>query len=90
MSQNSFAFKNFDVEMQFAKRLGEHGKHVFAGPSDPTITKDRIRQAIIDSKVDCTIFGSNPAGKPETYQAAFERHFNEPLYPKTTKGKRSC
>jgi len=88
VSQNSFAFKNFDAEMQFARRLGEHGKRVFAGLNDPTITKDRIRQAIIDSKVDCTIFGPNPAGKPETYQQAFERHFNEPLVP-TRKGKRA-
>jgi hypothetical protein len=92
VSQSDFAFqfKALDVELLFAKRLREHHKRVFDGLTTSEITKDRIRQAIIDSKVDCAIFGRNPAGKPETYQAAFERHFNEPLYPKPPKGKRSC
>jgi len=89
MSQASLDFKSFDVEMYFARRLGEHGKRIFTGLSDPTITKDRIRQAIIDSHVDCTIIGRAPNGKPETYAQSFERFYGEPLHPKTTKGKRS-
>lgn len=87
MSQASLDFKHFDVEMYFARRLGEHGKTIFTGLSDPTITKDRIRQAIIEAGVDCTIIGRAPNGKPETYAQSFERFYGEPLYPKTRKGK---
>jgi hypothetical protein len=83
MSQASLDFKHFDVEMYFARRLGEHGKSIFTGLSDPTITKARIRQAIIDSRLDCTIIGRAPNGKPETYAQSFERFYNEPLHPKT-------
>lgn len=90
MTQTSLDFKHFDVEMYFARRLGEHGKHVFTGLSDPTITKDRIRQAILGAHLDCTIIGRAPNGKPETYAQSFERFYGEPLNPKTTKGKRSC
>jgi hypothetical protein len=87
MSQESLQFKSFDVEMYFARRLGEHGKRIFTGPTDPTITKDRIRQAIIDARVDCTIIGRHPVTqKPETYAASFERFYSEPLVPKR-KGK---
>lgn len=89
MTQHSLDFKTFDVEMYFARRLGEHGKHVFSGLSDPTITKDRIRQAIIDSRLDCTIIGRAPSGKPETYAQSFERFYSEPLVPSQRKGKRS-
>jgi hypothetical protein len=87
MTQHSLDFKHFDVEMYFARRLAEHGRHVFTGLSDPTIRKDRIRQAILDAHMDCTIIGKNAAGKPETYAICFERLFHEPLVPKT-KGKR--
>lgn len=87
--QQSIDFKHFDVEMYFARRLGEHGKRCFTGISDPTITKDRIRQAIIDSHVDCAIIGRAPNGKPETYAQSFERFYGEPLVPKTPRGKRS-
>lgn len=80
-------FQSFDAEMYFAKRLGEHGKRVFTGLTDPTITKERIRQAIIDSKVDCTIIGRAPNGKPETYSQSFQRFYGEPLVPTTRKGK---
>lgn len=84
MSQDSLQFKTFDVELYFARRLGEHGKRIFSGLSDPTITKDRIRQAIIDAHLDCTIIGRAPSGKPETYAASFQRFYGTPLHePKT-------
>jgi hypothetical protein len=86
VSQESLQFKTFDVEMYFARRLGEHGKHVFTGLSDPMISKERIRQAILDSRLDCTIIGRAPSGKAETYAASFERFYSEPLVPKR-KGK---
>jgi hypothetical protein len=85
--QRELSFRTFDVEMFFARRLKEHGKTVFQGLSDPTISKDRIRAAIIAAKCDCAIIGRNPkTHKPETYQQLFERHFGERLVPKT-KGK---
>lgn len=90
MTQHSLDFKHFDVEMYFARRLSEHGKRIFTGLSDPTITKDRIRAAIIDSRLDCTIIGRAPNGKPETYAQSFERFYSEPLVPSQRKGKRSC
>jgi len=87
MTQHSLDFKHFDVEMYFARRLGEHGKRVFTGLSDPTITKSRIRQAILDARLDCTIIGRAPNGKPETYAQSFERFYSEPLVPSQRKGK---
>lgn len=91
MSQSDFAFqfKAFDAEAYFAKRLADHGKRVFEGTTDPALRKARIRQAIIDSAMDCTIIGKNAAGKPETYQQAFERHFGEPLVPSRQKAQTS-
>lgn len=88
--QNSFVFKTFDAEMFFVRRLKEHGKRVLEGVTTSEITKERIRQALIDAKVDCTICGRNAAGKAETYAQAFERHFGEPLEPKSRKGKTTC
>jgi hypothetical protein len=87
MTQHSLDFKHFDVEMYFARRLGEHGKRIFTGLSDPAITKDRIRQAIIDARMDCTIIGRAPNGKPETYSQSFARFYGEPLVPSQRKGK---
>lgn len=90
MSQQSIDFKQFDVEMYFARRLADHGKRIFDGLADPAIRKDRIRAAILEARMDCTIIGRTPTGKPETYAASFERFYGEPLHPKTIKGKRSC
>jgi hypothetical protein len=84
----AFAFKEFDAEVLFAKRLADHGKRVFEGTTDPALRKARIRQAILDSNMDCTIIRTDAKGKPETYAQLFERHFNEPLVP-TRKGKRA-
>ncbi len=90
MSQYAMDFTQFDAEAYFVKRLGEHGYRVFDGVTTREITKARIREAILEGKFDCTIIGRNPlTQKPETYAQAFERAFNEPLHPKTTKGKRS-
>jgi hypothetical protein len=87
MSQESLQFKTFDVEMYFARRLGEHGKSIFTGISDPSITKARIRQAIIEARMDCNIIGRAPNGKSETYSQSFQRFYGEPLVPTTRKGK---
>jgi hypothetical protein len=88
--QNAFEFKTFDTEMFFARRLKEHGKRCFEGITWPEVTKERIRAAIIESRVDCVIIGRAPNGKPETYAQSFERFYGEPLIPTTRKGKRTC
>jgi hypothetical protein len=87
MSQESLQFKSFGVELFFARRLKEHGKHVFDGLTTSDITKDRIRAAIIEARVDCAIVGRAPNGKPETYSQSFARFYGEPLVPSQRKGK---
>jgi hypothetical protein len=89
MTQHALQFSQFDAEAYFVRRLAEHGRTVFAGISDPDIRRERIRQAILDGKLDCAILGRRPDGKPETYQAAFERHYQQPLHVKQPK-ERPC
>jgi hypothetical protein len=72
-SELSFSFKDFDVEMFFAKRLREHRRPVFEGTTDPELRKQRVRAAIIAGGVDCTIIGRAPDGKPETYAQILEQ-----------------
>jgi len=86
-STHSVEFSQFDAESYLARRLKEHGAPVFIGVTDTNIRKERLRKAIIDGKHDCTIVGRNLAGKAETYAQLFERIFNEPLEPKSRKGK---
>lgn len=73
-------FHDFDAEAYIVRRLKEHGKQVFAGVTNPTIRKERIRTAIIEGKMDCAVIGKSQTGKSETYRQLFERHFREPLY----------
>jgi hypothetical protein len=87
MSQQSIDFKQFDVEMYFARRLADHGKRIFDGLADPDTRKQRIRAAILEARMDCTIIGRAPTGKPETYAQSFQRFYGEPLVPTTRKGK---
>lgn len=86
MSQAEMRFtsKQFDAEMFFVKRLGEHGRTVFAGITDPNERRERIRYAILEGKLDCAILGKNPKGRVETYAEAFERFYGEPLEPTST------
>jgi hypothetical protein len=83
MSQYALQFQSFDAEAYFVRRLKDHGHAVYLGVTDPDIRRERIRAAILAAKCEQTIMGKNPAGKVETYAQLFERHFNEPLDPKT-------
>lgn len=87
MSQHSLDFKHHDVEMFFAKRLADHGVRIFEGLTDPATRKERIRAAILEARLDCTIIGRAPSGKPETYSQSFGRFYGEPLVPSQRKGK---
>jgi hypothetical protein len=85
-----FTFKDFDAEMFFVKRLGDHGRHVHDGITDRDERRERIRYAIIDGKLDCAIIGKHPSGKAETYAQAFERYYTEPLIPPSSSHKRKA
>lgn len=68
-------------EEYFVKRLADHGKTVYLVRTSPTDRQERIRQAIIECKLDVVIFGTNREnGKPETYQQAYERFYKSPLH----------
>ena len=71
---------NTDPETYFVKRLNDHGVYVYP-ISAAYPAKERIRRAIIDAKLECSILGINASGKTETYQTAFERHYGESLQP---------
>jgi hypothetical protein len=71
------------AESYIVKRLREHGAFIYP-VSDAFPIKERIRQAIIDRKLEPVIIGRNSATKKcESYSACFERLYGEPL----TKGK---
>jgi hypothetical protein len=88
-SQAAFTFKDFDAELYFARRLAEHRCRAFEGVTTPEITRERIRAAILEAKLDQGIIGRNSlTKKPETYAQCFERHFGEPLIAPQRKGNR--
>jgi hypothetical protein len=84
--QRRLDFDQLDGEISLIKRLREHGVLVSTGYATSAERKLRIRAAIIDAGLDCTIAGRNAVGKPENYAELFERHFGEPLFVKR-KGK---
>jgi hypothetical protein len=85
-----FTFKDFDAEEFFVRRLNDHRRAIHAGITDPDERRERIRYAILEGKLDCTIIGKSPGGKPETYTQAFERYYREPLIPTSTHHKRKA
>lgn len=90
MSQYTMDFTHFDAESFIVRRLKDHGREVFTGVSDPATRRERIRAAILEGGLEYAILGRNLAGKPETYAAAFERLYGEPLQhinPPKTRGK---
>ena len=79
MSERDLA--EFEFEAFFVRRLGDFGREVFAGLTDRPLRRERIRTAIIEARLDGAILGRNPrTQKPETFAAAFERHWGEPLH----------
>lgn len=80
MQQASIDLDAFDAENAFLKRLKDHRAHVYP-ICEAYPAQERIRRAILDSKLDWVSFGKNPEGKPETYAQAFERMFCVPLDP---------
>jgi hypothetical protein len=90
MSTYTREFGAFDAESYFVRRLKDLGREIFAGVSDPNIRRERIREAIIAGKLDCTILGCNSVGKSENFQTAFERLYNTPLHVKAKTKEPSC
>jgi hypothetical protein len=74
------------AESYIVKRLREHGAFIYP-VSDAFPLKERIRRAILDTKLDAIIIGRNSATKKcENYAECFARLYGEALQP-TTKGK---
>jgi len=90
MRQRNFTFKQFDVEAYFERRLKDHGREISVGITNADERRERIRYAILECVLECTIIGRKPDGRSETYGAAFERFYGEPLLPKSAKEKQSC
>lgn len=67
-----------DHEAWLAKRLGEHGAGVFTGLTDPTLRRERFREAITQHGLTEVIAGARE-GKPLTYAQVFERLYGESL-----------
>ncbi len=80
-------FAGFDGEMWLAKRLEQHGYHVFLGDTDRPERCRRLRAAIIDTGREQVIAGRAANGKGETYAAAFERLYGEPLVVKSKRAR---
>lgn len=91
MSQQCLDFPVVTLgEGYIVRRLREHGAHIYA-VSDQFPLKERIRRAILDGKLELAIIGRNSATKKcETYAQCFERFYDEPLEPKSRKGKSTC
>lgn len=59
------------VETWIAQRLGEPA--LFAGVTTADERRERVRALIERREVQLAIAGRAPSGKPETWQALFER-----------------
>jgi hypothetical protein len=78
------------AESYIVKRLREHGAFIYP-VSVYFPLKERIRRAILDTKLEGVIIGRNSATKKcESYSECFTRLYGEPLEPKSLKGKRAC
>jgi hypothetical protein len=91
MTQTALDFPvTTQAESYIVKRLREHGAFIYP-VSDAFPLKERIRRAILDTKLDAIIIGRNSATKKcESYSECFERLYAEPLEPKSHNGKRTC
>jgi hypothetical protein len=68
-----------DNEAWLAKRMLDHcGLDVFDGTTDTNTRKERFREAIKTSGLECVIIGAKDR-KPVDWRAAFESLYNEPL-----------
>lgn len=80
-TQSSLAleFASIDREIWMAQRLGEHGRRIFDGVTDPAIRKERFRTAVGNAGPHRHAPGLR---KMQTYAELFERLYGEPLEPK--------
>jgi hypothetical protein len=66
-------------EAWLAKRMLDHrGPDVFDGTTDPTIRKQRMREAINSCGLACVVIGAKE-GKPVNWRAAFKALYGEEL-----------
>lgn len=86
-SQRTAEFATIDAELWLLGRLQMQLAQIFTGATDPDIRKERVRRAIIVGELDAVILGKRAGGGSESYAAAFERLYGEPLHKPKTKGK---
>jgi hypothetical protein len=70
---------NLHDEVWLAKRMLDHrGPDVFDGTTDPTVRKQRMREAIKHCGLECVVIGAKE-GKPVNWRVAFESLYGEKL-----------
>lgn len=74
------------IETWIIRRLGE--PDLFAGVTTADERRERVRELIERRELHLAIAGRNPSGKPETWQALYERVYGRPIeVPRETKRK---
>lgn len=70
---------NLHDEAWLAQRMLDHrGPDVFDGTTDPTIRKERMREAINSCGLACVVIGAKE-GKPVNWRDAFKSLYGEEL-----------
>ena len=65
------------VEAWIIRRLGEPG--LFAGVTTADERRERVRELLERRQLRMVLAGRNPSGKPETWQALYERVYERPI-----------
>ncbi len=74
------------IETWIIRRLGE--PDLFAGVTTADERRERVRELIERRQLRMVLAGRNPSGKPETWQALYERAYGRPIeVPRETKRK---
>lgn len=77
------ALRHLDAESWLARRLDQFRegtyRAVFAGLTDTSTRRERMRDAILDLNLGLVIAGRGQDGKPETFGEVFQRLYREPL-----------
>lgn len=74
------------VEAWIVRRLGE--PDLFAGITTAEERRERVRELIERRQLRLAIAGRNPSGKPETWQALYERVYGRPIaVPRETQSR---
>lgn len=79
-------FTQVDAETWLLERLKVGGHDPYAGGPYASLA-ERLGACIVRNGIACVIAGRGPDRRPETYQACFERLFQQPLVPKAARAQ---